>query len=109
MTEEVLNGIRQEINTRHLDISLMVNSADIFIPKIFKEHFGADCDMYLSLNRARFFITHDLVKNMLADKREGAIANVGSIGAQAALVDSLASADPMAKAGLRALTCNMAI
>ena len=46
---------------------------------------------------------------MPADGREGAIVNVGSIGAQAALGDSPASAYSMAKAGLHALTRNPAI
>lgn len=109
MTEEGMNAIRQEINAHHRDISLMVNAAGIFIPKSFTEHEAADYDSYLSLNRATFFITQDVVKNMLADKREGAIVNVGSIGAQAALGDSPASAYSMAKAGLHALTRNLAI
>lgn len=109
MTEEGMNAIRQEINAHHRDISLMVNAAGIFIPKSFTEHNAADYDSYLSLNRATFFITQDVVKNMLADKREGAIVNVGSIGAQAALGDSPASAYSMAKAGLHALTRNLAI
>ena len=109
MTEEGMNVIREEINAHHRDISLMVNAAGIFIPKSFTEHNAADYDSYLSLNRATFFITQDVVKNMLADKREGAIVNVGSIGAQAALGDSPASAYSMAKAGLHALTRNLAI
>ena len=45
---------------------------------------------------------------MLAAKLEGSIVNVGSIGAQAALGDSPASAYSMAKAG-HALTRNLAI
>lgn len=69
------------------------------MPKGFTEHCFADDDMYLSLNSATFFITHDVVKNMLAAKQEGSIANVGSIGAQAALGDSPSSAYSMAKAG----------
>lgn len=109
MTEEGMNAIRQEINANHRDINLMVNAAGIFIPKGFTEHLEADYDMYLMLNRATFFITQDVVKNMLADGREGAIVNVGSIGAQAALGDSPASAYSMAKAGLHALTRNLAI
>ncbi|MDM7175202.1 SDR family oxidoreductase, partial [Klebsiella variicola] len=109
MTEEGMNAIRQEINANHRDISLMVNAAGIFMPKGFTEHLEADYDMYLTLNRATFFITQDVVKNMLADGREGAIVNVGSIGAQAALGDSPASAYSMAKAGLHALTRNLAI
>ena len=109
MSEEGMNIVRQEINAHHRDISLMVNAAGIFIPKSFTEHEAADYDSYLSLNRATFFITQDVVKNMLADKREGSIVNVGSIGAQAALGDSPASAYSMAKAGLHALTRNLAI
>ena len=35
MTEEGMNFVRNEINTNHSDISLMVNSAGIFIPKAF--------------------------------------------------------------------------
>ena len=50
-----------------------------------------------------------IVKNMLAAKLEGSIVNVGSIGAQAALGDSPSSAYSMAKAGLHALTRNLAI
>ena len=75
MTEEGMNAIRQEINANHRDISLMVNAAGIFMPKGFTEHLEADYDMYLTLNRATFFITQDVVKNMLADGREGAIVN----------------------------------
>lgn len=109
MTEEGMNAVRKEINANHRDISLMVNSAGIFIPKSFTDHEESDYDMYLSLNRATFFITRDVVKNMLAAKREGAIVNVGSIGAQAALAGSPASAYSMAKAGLHAMTRNLAI
>ena len=109
MTEEGMETIRQEINAHHRDISLMVNAAGIFMPKGFTEHSFADYDMYLSLNRATFFITQDVVKNMLAAKLEGSIVNVGSIGAQAALGDSPASAYSMAKASLHALTRNLAI
>lgn len=65
--------------------------------------------MYMSLNRATFFITQAVVKNMLAAKREGSIVNVGSIGAQAAPAGSPTSAYSMAKAGLHALTRNLAI
>ena len=109
LTEEGMETIRQEINAHHRDISLMVNAAGIFMPKGFTEHSFADYDMYLALNRATFFITQDVVKNMLAAKLEGSIVNVGSIGAQAALGDSPASAYSMAKAGLHALTRNLAI
>lgn len=109
MTEEGMNHVRNEINGNHSDIGFMVNSAGIFIPKPFIEHDEADYDMYLDLNRATFFITQAVVKNMLAAKREGSIVNVGSIGAQAALAGSPATAYSMAKAGLHAVTRNLAI
>ena len=92
MTEEGMETIRHEINASHRDISLMVNAAGIFMPKGFTEHSFADYDMYFSLNRATFFITQDVVKNMLAAKLEGSIVNYS-----------------MAKAGLHALTRNLAI
>ncbi|PKH18491.1 SDR family NAD(P)-dependent oxidoreductase [Pseudomonas fluorescens] len=109
MTEEGMHSVLQDINANHSDISLMVNSAGIFIPKPFTEHDAAEYDMYMSLNRSTFFITQAVVKNMLAAKREGSIVNIGSIGAQAALAGSPASAYSMAKAGLHALTRNLAI
>ncbi|AXF12577.1 sugar dehydrogenase (plasmid) [Paraburkholderia graminis] len=109
MTEQGMNAIREEINANHRDISLMVNSAGIFAPKSFIDHEESDYDMYLSLNRATFFITRDVVRNMQAAGHHGAIVNVGSIGAQAALGGSPASAYSMAKAGLHAFTRNLAI
>ena len=92
------------------EIRTYITQADqSLLARGFTEHSFADYDMYFSLNRATFFITQDVVKNMLAAKLEGSIVNVGSIGAQAALGDSPSSAYSMAKAGLHALTRNLAI
>lgn len=109
MTEDGMNAVRSEIDAHHRDIDLVVNSAGVFIPKPFVDHDPSDYDMYLSLNRSTFFILQAVVRNMLAGDRRGAIVNVGSIGAQAALGDSPASAYSMAKAGLHSLTRNLAI
>lgn len=97
------------VNTEHRDISLLVNAAGVFLPKPFIEHEVADYDLYMSLNRAMFFITRDVVRNMVAAKINGAIVNIGSMWAKQAIAATPSSAYSMAKAGLHALTKNLAI
>lgn len=99
----------QTINADHKDISLLVNAAGVFFPKPFTEHEAADYDLYMSLNRATFFITRDIVRNMVAGNIKGAIVNIGSMWAQQAVGATPSSAYSMAKAGLHALTKNLAI
>jgi NAD(P)-dependent dehydrogenase (short-subunit alcohol dehydrogenase family) len=77
--------------------------------KAFTEHETSDYDMYMSINRAIFFITRDVVRNMIEAGMKGAIVNVGSMWAQQAIGATPSSAYSMAKAGLHALTKNMAI
>jgi NAD(P)-dependent dehydrogenase (short-subunit alcohol dehydrogenase family) len=109
MTEQGMNHIRHAINAEHQDISLLVNAAGVFFPKPFAEHEEADYDMYMNINRATFFITRDVVKNMLAAGTRGSVVNIGSMWAQQAIGATPSSAYSMAKAGLHALTKNMAI
>lgn len=66
-------------------------------------------NLYMSLNRATFFITRDVVRNMVAANIQGAIVNIGSMWAQQAIGATPSSAYSMAKAGLHALTKNLAI
>ena len=80
-----------------------------FFPKAFTEHEMADYDMYMSINRATFFITRDVVRNMVNAGIQGAIVNIGSMWAQQAIGATPSSAYSMAKAGLHALTKNLAI
>lgn len=92
------------INAEHSDISLLVNAAGVFFPKAFTEHEATDYDMYMSINRATFFITRDVVRNMVDAGIEGSIVNIGSMWAKQAIGATPSSAYSMAKAGLHALT-----
>lgn len=109
MSEAGMQQVMTSLNTEHKDISLLVNAAGVFFPKPFIEHEVEDYEQYMSLNRATFFITRDVVRNMLAENINGAIVNIGSMWAQQAVGATPSSAYSMAKAGLHALTKNLAI
>ncbi|WP_312187833.1 MULTISPECIES: SDR family NAD(P)-dependent oxidoreductase [Leclercia] len=109
MTEAGMKHVTEVINAEHKDISLLVNAAGVFFPKPFTDHEMADYDLYMSLNRATFFITRDVVRNMVEAGIKGAIVNIGSMWAQQAIGATPSSAYSMAKAGLHALTKNLAI
>lgn len=109
MSEAGAQQVMARLNAEHKDISLLVNAAGVFFPKPFIEHEVEDYEQYMSLNRAAFFITRDVVRNMLADNINGAIVNIGSMWAQQAVGATPSSAYSMAKAGLHALTKNLAI
>ncbi|ELY2743397.1 SDR family NAD(P)-dependent oxidoreductase [Cronobacter turicensis] len=109
MTQGGMQHVMDTINAEHKDISLLVNAAGVFFPKPFTEHDAADYDMYMNLNRATFFITRDVVRNMIAAGIKGSIVNIGSMWAQQAIGATPSSAYSMAKAGLHALTKNLAI
>lgn len=109
MKEEGMQHVVDTINAEHKDISLMVNAAGVFFPKLFTEHETADYDMYMNLNRATFFITRDVVRNMIDAGIKGAIVNIGSMWAKQAVGATPSSAYSMAKAGLHAMTKNLAI
>ncbi|WP_323658757.1 SDR family oxidoreductase [Pectobacterium versatile] len=109
MKEEGMKHAMDTINTHHKDISLLVNAAGVFSPKPFIDHDESDYDMYMSLNRSTFFITRDVVRNMLNAGIKGSVVNIGSMWAQQAIGATPSSAYSMAKAGLHALTRNLAI
>ncbi|MRT55010.1 SDR family oxidoreductase [Enterobacteriaceae bacterium RIT693] len=109
MSRDGMHKVMEVINAEHRDISLLVNAAGVFFPKAFTEHEEADYDMYMNINRATFFITREVVKNMVAAGIKGAIVNIGSMWAQQAIGATPSSAYSMAKAGLHALTKNLAI
>lgn len=109
MTAQGMQHVCDIINAEHQDISLLVNAAGVFFPKPFTEHETADYDMYMNINRATFFITRDVVRNMVASGIKGSIVNIGSMWAHQAIGATPSSAYSMAKAGLHALTKNLAI
>jgi NAD(P)-dependent dehydrogenase (short-subunit alcohol dehydrogenase family) len=101
--------VQQQLAADHADATLLVNAAGFFIPKPFLEHDGAFYDSYLELDRAIFFLTQTVVRGMVDQGRGGAIVNIGSMWAHQAIAATPSSAYSVAKAGLHALTHNLAI
>ena len=102
-------GVQQALSQDHRDITLMVNAAGFFIPKSFLDYDAASYDSYLDLNFALFFLTQSVVAGMIATGAGGSIVNIGSMWAHQAIGLTPSSAYSMQKAGLHALTHNLAI
>ncbi|MGP4086659.1 SDR family NAD(P)-dependent oxidoreductase [Streptomyces sp. KR55] len=100
---------QKQLAEDHPEATLLVNAAGFFVPKPFLDHEVADYDAYHDLNRAAFFLTQTIVRGMVAGGQGGAIVNVGSMWAHQALAATPSSAYSMAKAGLHALTHNLAM
>ncbi|MFP5344162.1 MAG: SDR family NAD(P)-dependent oxidoreductase [Gammaproteobacteria bacterium] len=93
-------------HSRH--IKYLVNAAGYFNPTPFMDHTENDYEAYMGLNKAIFFISQAVAKNMAAHGG-GSIVNIGSMWAQQAIKATPSSAYSMAKAGLHALTQHMAM
>jgi NAD(P)-dependent dehydrogenase (short-subunit alcohol dehydrogenase family) len=102
--DRLVRHVRDEIK----NVKFLVNAAGIFSPKPFLEHTVEDYDAYLEMNRALFFLTQQVAKNMVASGG-GAIVNIGSMWAHQAVKATPSSAYSMAKAGLHSLTQHLAM
>lgn len=102
-------ALSDRITTNHADATLLVNAAGVFLPKSFLEHTETDYDLYLDLNKATFFLTQTVARNMVDQGKSGAIVNVGSMWAKQAIQATPSSAYSMAKAGLHSLTQHLAM
>jgi len=89
-------------------IKYFVNAAGKFKPTPFLKHNDKDYDAYMDLNRATFFISQAVSKNMMTNGG-GSIVHIGSMWAKQAIKATPSSAYSMAKAGLHALTQHMAM
>src|SRR5262244_1206187 len=104
-----VDRVRQQLADEHADATLLVNAAGFFIPKTFLDYDGPSYDAYLELDRAIFFLTPTVARGMIAHGRGGSIVNVGSMWAHQAIAATPASGYSVAKAGLHALTRNLAM
>ena len=90
-------------------IDILINNAGIFKPTSFLDHSEADFDAYINvILKGTFFATHAVIPE-LQKRGGGAIVNVGSMWASQAVGATPSSAYSAAKAGVHALTHNLAI
>ncbi len=107
-SNEEVGSLVDHVSNEMKDVKYLINAAGVFSPKSFVEHTCKDYDAYMNLNRATFFITQQVVKNMIADEG-GAIVNIGSMWAHQAIKATPSSAYSMAKSGLHSLTQHLAM
>lgn len=93
-------------HSRH--IKYLVNAAGYFNPTPFLDHTEEDYDDYMGLNKAVFFVSQAVARNMKSNGG-GSIVNIGSMWAKQAIKATPSSAYSMAKAGLHSLTQHMAM
>lgn len=106
--KEDVDRLIRYISDEMKDVKCLVNAAGVFSPKAFLEHTSEDYDAYMDLNKATFFVTQQVAKNMAANGG-GAVVNVGSMWAHQAIKATPSSAYSMAKAGLHSLTQHLAM
>jgi NAD(P)-dependent dehydrogenase (short-subunit alcohol dehydrogenase family) len=106
--KEDVGRLIQYITEEMPDVNYLINAAGVFSPKAFIEHTEKDYDSYMDLNRAIFFVTQQVAKNMIANG-SGSIVNIGSMWAHQEIKTTPSSAYSMAKSGLHSLTQHLAM
>ncbi|MFZ4860872.1 SDR family NAD(P)-dependent oxidoreductase [Sphingobacterium sp. Mn56C] len=90
------------------NLKYLVNSAGHFLPKPFMDHSDEDYETYQAYTKAFFFIIK-ASSSIMQKNGGGSIVNIGSYSANRAIKSAPASAYAVAKAGLLALTKQLAI
>jgi len=103
-----VNEFLREIGDEPRHIKHLGNAAGYFTPIPFLEHQSDDYDKQINLNKAFFFVTQAIVKNMKVHGG-GSIVNIGSMWAHQAIKATPSSAYSMQKAGLHSLTQHLAM
>ena len=106
--QNAVDAFIQRLDGEDRSIAHLVNAAGAFKPLSFLEHGPADYEKYMALNKATFFITQAVARNMKANGG-GSIVNIGSMWAKQAIKATPSSAYSMAKAGLHSLTQHLAM
>jgi len=106
--EQDVNNLINTLENQSRAIDYFVNAAGYFKPTAFIEHQTSDYEQYMALNKASFFISQAVAKNMIKQE-SGAIVHIGSMWAKQAIKATPSSAYSMAKAGIHALTQHMAM
>src|SRR3984957_1933733 len=106
---DAVAGVQQTLSEQHSDATLLVNAAGFFVPKSFLDYDPQFYDSYMELNYALFFHTQTVVAGIIANHEGGSIVNIGSMWAHQAIGATPSSGYSMQKAGLHALTRNLAI
>jgi NAD(P)-dependent dehydrogenase (short-subunit alcohol dehydrogenase family) len=101
--------VRRVLSEHHRDATLLVNAAGFFIPKPFLDYDARFYDSFMELNYALFFLTQTVVEGMIHRGEGGSIVNIGSMWAHQAIGVTPSCGHSMQKAGLHALTHNLAI
>ena len=105
---ESLNELISTINENKNHIKYLVNAAGYFNPKAFLEQNSSDYDAYMDINKALFFISQAVSRNM-KENGGGNIVHIGSMWAKQAIKATPSSSYSMAKAALHSLTQHMAM
>lgn len=103
-----VKALAKKIENESSHIKYLVNAAGCFTPKGFLDHKLEDFDAYHDINKALFYITQSVIRNMKKFE-SGSIVNIGSMWAKQAIKATPSSAYSMAKAGIHALTQHLAM
>ena len=106
---ETAEALVAEAVERFGGLDVLVNNAGVFKPTSFLDHGEADFDHYVGIILKGTFFASQAAARAMKQRGGGAIVNVGSMWAEEAIGATPSSAYSAAKAGVHALTRNLAI